>query len=151
MTRRLDPTLAAIEQRLERASQPTAAPGLRPRVLAAVSDVLHEKAPATLSGRPRESLPSFRGGLFNACVVSAIAAFIAFIVIADTLVLSTALPLSLDARARIAGVRDETLAIPLAGRRTTDVALRQSPAADASTRPVTLRVLDTRRILQETL
>lgn len=149
MTDRFDPQRAALERRLEQASQPTAPPDLRRRVLSAVDAVLDETVPTTMPGWPEESIPAVRDGL--AFIVSAIAAVIALVAFSGAAVSNSALPLSLDARARMAGVCGETLAMPGAGRRTTDVALQQSPAADASARPAVLRPLDTPRILQETL
>lgn len=146
---RFDPQLAALERRLERASQPTVPTDLRRRVLSAVDAVLDETAPATVPGWPEESIPAVRDGLVF--VVSAIAAVIALVAFSGAAVSNSALPLSLDARARMAGVCGETLAMPGAGRRTTDVALQQSSAVDASARPAVLRPLDTPRILQETL
>ena len=144
-----DPQRVALERRLERASQPTAPTDLRRRVLSTVDAILDESVPTSVSGWPEESLLSSRDGL--AFLVSAIAAMIALVAFSGAAVSTSARPLSLDARARMAGVCGETLALPGAGGRTTDVALQQSPAADASARPAVLRPLDTPRILQETL
>lgn len=146
---RFDPQLAALEQRLGRASLPTVPPDLRRRVLSAVDAVLDDTAPATVPGWPSESFPSFQDGL--ASVVLTVAAAIALVVLSAATTSTSAVPLSLDARARMAGVRDETLAMPVASGRTTDVALQPSPAADASARPAVLRPLDIHRVLQENL
>ena len=146
---RCDPHLAALERRLELASLPTAVPDLRRRVLSAVDAVLDETAPTISRGWPGESLASSQGGL--AFVMSVVAATIALVAFSGPAVTTSSVPLSLDDRARIAGVSDEALARLVADGRRADSALRPLPADGVPARPVTLRVLDAQRILQETL
>lgn len=151
MTARSDRQLAAIERRLERASLPPAPSDLRRRVLAAIDTVVHETRPPMCSGWPAESRLSSANMPVGAFVVAAVAAAIAVVALSGAAVPTPAMPLSLDQRARLAGVSDDTLAMPAAGGRTTHVVLRQSPTADPSAHPVVLRAHDTHRILRETL
>lgn len=142
--------LAALEQRLQRMSPP-AAPELRRRVLVAVDAALGEPVPAMNAGWPSAVRLSCVDVVAGPCLVSALAAVIAIAVFWAGAVSTSTVPLSLDDRARIAGVSGETLAMPVASGRTTDLALQPSSPAAASARPVILRALDTHRILQETL
>lgn len=151
MTHRLDPQLAAIEQRLERASQPTAAPGLRRRVLEAVADVLHEKekVPATKSGWFREggflSSPDLVAGTF---FLSAAAAVL-WLVVGS--VPQPVAPLTLDERARIAGVSEEILGALVVDGHVAGSALRSTRADDVHAHPGTLRVFDGHQLLEDIL
>jgi hypothetical protein len=152
MTDRLEPhstsQLAALERRLARSSLPTLPPDLRQRVLAAVDAVLDDTASATVPDLSGESFASSRNGL--AFVVSAVAAAIVLMVFSTAITPISAVPLSLDDRARIAGMSELIDAMPRAGEHSGDVAFHPTPTT-ASARPAMLRPLDTPRILQETL
>ncbi|MGB8854093.1 MAG: hypothetical protein WCC69_11060 [Pirellulales bacterium] len=155
MTDRLDPHLAAIEQRLERASLQTATPDLRRRVLASVADVLHEnvhekeKVPATksgwLEGGGLLSSPDVVAGTF---FLAATAAVLWLVVGSPPLPFA---PLTLEDRARIAGVNHELLGVFLADGDVADPRPRSMRASNAPPHPDTLRVIDGHRLLQETL
>jgi hypothetical protein len=149
MTHRLDPHLAAIERRLERASQPTAAPGLRQRVLAAVTDALHEKVPATTSGWAREgavlSSPDVVAGTF---FLVAVAAVLWGVVASAPLRFA---PLTLDERVRIAGVADKMLGEFVRDGHVAEHCLRSTRADDGPAHPAALRAFDGHRLLPESL
>ncbi len=149
MTHRLDPQLAAIEQRLERASQPTAKPGLRPRVLAAVADALHEKVPATKSGWSGEAAV-----LFSPDVVAGtffLAATAAVLWLVAGWVPQPIAPLTLAERGRIAGVRDEAFGAFAANAHAADPAPRAARGSDVCARQGVLCVFDGHRLLEEIL
>jgi len=152
MTDHLDAKLAALERQLERESLRTTPPGLRRRVLSAVDDVLRETVPGTDSGWSAES-PSLRSpdvvpGTVLATALAAIAAVMAFWA---TSMPHSGAPLTLDERARIAGVSDEPLGAFVADGRAPEPTVRLSSAADGSERCDTLRALDGHRLLQERL
>lgn len=149
MTRRLDPTLAAIEQRLERASQPTAAPGLRPRVLAAVADALHEKVPATKSGWSGEGAVLFSPDVVAGTFFMAAAAVVLWLIVASAPLPFA--PLTLEERARIAGVSDEAIEAFVADSHAADPALRATRVGDVGAHQGMLRVFDRHRLLEEIL
>lgn len=150
MTHRLDPHLAAIERRLERASQPTATPGLRQRVLTAVADVLHEKPPVTPSGWCGESVALFAPDVVAGTFFLAAAAAVALWLVAGS-VLQPIAPLTFEERARIAGVSDETLGAFAADSAAPDLAPRASRVGDVRARQGMLRVFDGHRLLEEIL
>lgn len=149
MTHRLDPTLAAIEQRLERASQPTAPPGLRRRVLAAVADALHEKGPATRPAWFRETGPLSSPGLLAGTFFLSAAAVALWLVMGS--VLQPVAPLTLEQRARIAGVSDETLGAFAVDSHAADPAPRAMRVGDVPAHQGPLRVFDGYRLLEEIL
>jgi hypothetical protein len=161
MTDRLDPTLAAIEQRLERASQPTAVPGLRPRVLAAVVDALHEEVPATKSGwsggRGFLSSPDVVAGTFflpgwawAAAAVLGIALTVP--VVAGMEALRLREPPALAAQLRAAGVADESLLALVAHGPRPDAAIAPvQPERNTVPRRFESRVIELQRLLEEML
>lgn len=153
MTDRLDhrstSQLAALERRLERALLPTLPSDLRRRVLSAVDAALDDTSRATVPGWSGESLASSRNGL--ASVMLAVAAAIALVVLSAATTSTLAVPLSLDDRARIAGVSAAALGPLVAERRGADPALHSPQAHQAPAHPGMLRVLDGHLRLQETL
>jgi len=146
---RLDSHLVAIERRLERASHPTATPGLRPRVLAAVADVLHEKVPATKSGWFWEegflSSPDLVAGTFFLAATAAVLWLVA------GWVPQPIAPVTLAERARIAGVRDEAFGAFAANAHAADPAPRAARGGDVRARQGVLCVFDGHRLLEEIL
>lgn len=149
MTSRLDPRLAAIERRLESASQPTVAPDLRQRVLAAVADALHEKVPATTSGWAREGAvllsPDVVAGTFFLAAVAAVLWGV------GASAPRRFAPLTLGERVRIAGVTDEILGEFVSDGHDAEHRLRSTRADDGPAHPAALRVFDGHRLLPESL
>lgn len=149
MTDRLDPHLAAIERRLERASQPTATPGLRRRVLAAIDDVLHEKVPATTSGWSGGRVALFAPDVVAGTLFLTAAATVLWLIVASAPLPFG--PLTLEERGRLAGVSDETLGAFVADSHAADPASRATRVGNVRARQGMLRVFDGHRLLEEIL
>lgn len=151
MTERPDRQLAALERRLEQASLPKASPSLRRRVVSAIDDVLREDVPAARPRLPRHpGLPVSPDALAGTALASVLATIVAAVALSIAAVAEPAAPLTLDARARIAGVGDAALGPLVAERHRASPAVRSSRPHEAPTCPDTLRVLDGRHLLQET-
>jgi len=152
MTDRLDPPLAALERRLDRASPAAARTGLRRRVLAAVDDVLGAKATPATSGREREPLArSVRAMETLGAFAAALAVAVAVVTFAAASMRHLGVPLTLEERGRIAGVNDPAVWALLAGSRSTTPALRPLHRDEIPAQSNALRVLAGRRLLEETL
>jgi hypothetical protein len=156
MTDRLPPHLAAVELRLEQASLTTPASNIRRRVLAAVDDVLLEKAPATKSGQSTQgnclTSPDLVAGTFMwaAAVVLGIAMTVP--VVAGMKALRLREPPTLAAQLRAAGVADEAvLAFVDRAPRPDAAVVPVSPERVAVPRRLESRVIELQRLLEETL
>lgn len=147
-----DSRLTALERRLEKASPTAGPPGLRRRVLSAIDDVLREDVQTTRVGSARHPVrPVSPDAMAGAALVSAVAAAVAAVVVSVAAVSKPVAPLSLDARARIAGVSDAPLGPLVAERQRANPALRSSQAHGPLAHPGMLRVLDAHHLLEETL
>lgn len=152
MTDRLDTNLAALERRLQRASSPTGSSVLRRRVLSAIDGVLREDPSASRSRSPRHPVgPMFPDTLAGTAFLSALATAVAVVALSAAAVPKPAMPLSLDARARIAGVNAESLGPRVVEHRSVGPALRSTRTHEPFAHPGMLRVLDGHDLLQETL
>jgi hypothetical protein len=152
MTGRTDAQRTALEQRLEHLSRATPPASLRRRVLSAVDDMLDGPPTTAASGQLGDSSPlTFPAVAAVCCCAVALAAMVTVMAVPAASTPHAAAALTLDERARIAGVSDEMLGSFAADGRAPEPVMRPPRATDGSARRDTLRALDGHRLLQETL